>query len=742
MSRKLVLCSDGTGNSGGKARGTNVWRFYKAVNTDPKHQQLTFYQDGVGTQALKLFRLLGGAFGLGLKVNILEMYHFLVHNYRPGDDIYLLGFSRGAFTVRALAYMVTVCGVAKAHGDPDVTHERIERAMERYLQWRREIRKADKPEKSSPALKQAQTLSIKQLVRAYRDLSHKSLSEVVSAETQKKEADEEIPEDDLAYRPVIRFIGVWDTVDAIGLPIDELTEFLDWLFKFRFYSYDRYPIATSNFHALSLDDERHTFHPRMWDESLRIKGQEVEQVWFSGVHSNVGGGYAKDEMAYVSLHWMMEKAKGCGLELLDSARTEAEEQANVTGKIYDSRAGLASYYRYKPRHVDEICAEANAPLLVHESAFRRIEQVTEDYAPVVFGKHYSVATTGKPHAIDGQPDERVKVQGLAAKDVWWRRVVYFLLLMATIGTLLSLRRFGAMPLPLSEGWRGVFEIFPTFISEYMAGFPEKWLYAFSGRWWLVVALAVIFTLLLFFRRYLRKHTQYLGLSGWNLTCSATTHKPTETLLESSVDLIKKFYVPKGMRDSVRQYIFPSAVFGFLTLLILFWIGNMFILPPNRDTCVTEKVSFNPLPEEGLTLNDFHTCNPWYATGISVEKGVSYKVQVTRDIGWNDWGIPATADGYVDEPGRLHKLVSLSQRYRDDSNTPNQGWFKLIANIGGRQQVAVGRAGTFTAKYDGPLYFYVNDTLCDVCLKGVFAYYRNNQGMAEIQVTKLAKANAK
>lgn len=129
-------------------------------------------------------------------------------------------------------------------------------------------------------------------------------------EAQEKEPAKGIPEDDLAYRPVIRFIGVWDSVDAIGLPIDELTEFLDWLFNFRFYSYDRYPIAGCNYHALSLDDERHTFHPLMWDESLRVSGQKIEQVWFSGVHSNVGGGYAKDEMAYVSLDWMMQKAQG------------------------------------------------------------------------------------------------------------------------------------------------------------------------------------------------------------------------------------------------------------------------------------------------------------------------------------------------------------------------------------------------------------------------------------------------
>ncbi|MES9976905.1 MAG: hypothetical protein ABW094_21840, partial [Candidatus Thiodiazotropha sp.] len=123
-------------------------------------------------------------------------------------------------------------------------------------------------------------------------------------------------------------------------------------------------------------------------------------------------------------------------------------------------------------------------------------------------------------------------------------------------------------------------------------------------------------------------------------------------------------------------------------------------------------------------------------------GATYKVQVTGDDNWNDWHIPANANGFVDEPGLRHKLISLFKRYNSDENTGNQDWFKLIANIGGRQQVAVGRKAEFTAKHNGPLYFYVNDVLCDVCLKGVFAYYRNNQGTAEIHVTKVTKTMSK
>src|SRR5438128_710023 len=118
MPKNIILCSDGTGNIGGKAEGTNVWRLFLAVDqskpADPnQREQIAFYDDGVGTQSFKLFRLIGGAFGWGISYNIERLYGFLIQNYEPGDDIYLFGFSRGAFTVRVLADLISLCGIAK-----------------------------------------------------------------------------------------------------------------------------------------------------------------------------------------------------------------------------------------------------------------------------------------------------------------------------------------------------------------------------------------------------------------------------------------------------------------------------------------------------------------------------------------------------------------------------------------------------------------------------------------------------
>ena len=117
MPKNIVICSDGTGNSGGKGRGTNVWRIFNALDRYGGTRQVAHYDDGVGTQRLRWLRLLGGAFGWGLGRNIREAYEFLAMNYEDGDRVFLFGYSRGAFTVRSLAGMVDRCGLLPYPGD-------------------------------------------------------------------------------------------------------------------------------------------------------------------------------------------------------------------------------------------------------------------------------------------------------------------------------------------------------------------------------------------------------------------------------------------------------------------------------------------------------------------------------------------------------------------------------------------------------------------------------------------------
>jgi uncharacterized protein (DUF2235 family) len=110
MPRNIILCSDGTGNTAIKGRGTNVFKLYEALDLDPE-KQVAFYDDGVGTERLRPLAALGGAFGFGLSRNVRQVYTALARVYEPGDRIFLFGFSRGAFTVRTLAGFIAACGI-------------------------------------------------------------------------------------------------------------------------------------------------------------------------------------------------------------------------------------------------------------------------------------------------------------------------------------------------------------------------------------------------------------------------------------------------------------------------------------------------------------------------------------------------------------------------------------------------------------------------------------------------------
>src|SRR5258708_9400164 len=115
MSKNIVLLSDGTGNSAAKVLKTNVWRLFQVLDLRDPNSQIAFYDDGVGTSSFKLFAILGGVFGFGLKRNVIDIYSFCSRNYRPGDRIYWFGFSRGAFTIRIVTGMIARPGLVAYH---------------------------------------------------------------------------------------------------------------------------------------------------------------------------------------------------------------------------------------------------------------------------------------------------------------------------------------------------------------------------------------------------------------------------------------------------------------------------------------------------------------------------------------------------------------------------------------------------------------------------------------------------
>ena len=207
----------------------------------------------------------------------------------------------------------------------------------------------------------------------------------------------------------IQFVGVWDTVDAVGTPfhISDIINTAIHRFKFPDHKLSRNVLRAC--HALSLDDARESFHPLLWRDDPR-----VEQVWFAGVHSNVGGGYPKQGMSLVTLDWMMQKAAESGLRILPDDRKTYREHGSVDDKLYDSRAGLGVFYRWLPRDMAAICEKADVKPVVHVSVMERIAHGTDDYAPGNLAGNANVVITPTG---DNARDAHSKARALAVQAV-------------------------------------------------------------------------------------------------------------------------------------------------------------------------------------------------------------------------------------------------------------------------------------------------------------------------------------
>jgi hypothetical protein len=262
---------------------------------------------------------------------------------------------------------------------------------------------------------------------------------------------------------------LWDTVDAYGLPIDEMTRAWDryiWPLSMR----DRTPAdcVQRAVHLLSLDDERNTFHPVLWNErNTKLKpasqGDHVDdgtiaQVWFAGVHSDLGGGYPNDRLSFIPLMFMIDRVqlrpgKAFGLRLEPTKVAEYAAYADLDGLMHDSRRGLGGYWRYLPRRLDLLTLlreqshastysnewnqteEGTSPdflvPLIHETALRRIEHGSQGYAPIIVPGYYkvvarrtgthpegSIRLQGDFQAIDRNPMARAGLQTRLWNWVW------------------------------------------------------------------------------------------------------------------------------------------------------------------------------------------------------------------------------------------------------------------------------------------------------------------------------------
>jgi uncharacterized protein (DUF2235 family) len=302
--KHIIVCCDGTWSKpGSKDRGqlveTNVEKLYKAVKTENSLiEQIKYYGQGLGTGMTITENLFGGGFGFGIDNSIQDAYKFLMWSYEPGDELYFFGFSRGAYTVRSLVGLIRNCGIMK----PEYLH------------------------------------LVNEAYHLYRDRSELTHPESGLMKAFKKSYGKE-------NETSIKFLGVWDTVGSLGIPFSSFS----WLNrKYRFHDVKLSSQIKYAYHALAVDERRKFFEPALWEVSQealeRADPQISEQVWFPGVHSNIGGGYVDCGLSNITLKWMMEKAEKAGLELEENCIQQLE--CNSKGELRNSLVGI---FRLTPR---------------------------------------------------------------------------------------------------------------------------------------------------------------------------------------------------------------------------------------------------------------------------------------------------------------------------------------------------------------------------------------------------------
>lgn len=373
--KRIILCLDGTWNRpDDKLNATNVVKIMRAIRhaDDAGIQQIAFYDKGVGTGG-PIDRIRGGAFGAGLDENVRDGYRFLANNYEPGDEIYIFGFSRGAFTARSLAGFIGVCGLLNKH--------KMGRLM---TGW--ELYRTPAPQRDSAKLKE---------FHAHSDTDVR-----------------------------IACIGVWDTVGALGVPVQRF----NWINKkHEFHDTELGDSVDCALHAVAVDEKRGPFAPTLWQSDAPRPGQIVEQVWFAGVHSNIGGSYDDRGLSDLALDWMIRRVGEHTPLAFNGEYVQDEIEGSHLATIYESRTAMYAFSRLFPYErviggfggwVRKFLSRVNRPRagqhfineMIHHSALDRLGEAApfqsgDTVTRVRYAPEGLLAAKGRLPAVgpDGEP---------------------------------------------------------------------------------------------------------------------------------------------------------------------------------------------------------------------------------------------------------------------------------------------------------------------------------------------------
>jgi uncharacterized protein (DUF2235 family) len=768
MAKKIILLSDGTGNSAAKVWRTNVWRVFESLDLSGS-DQVAFYDDGVGTASFKPLAILGGAFGLGLGRNVVDLYKFACRNYRnDADEICGFGFSRGAFTIRVVIGLILEQGLVDA--DKLSESELHAKAKAAYRAYR-----ANNFHTNWPA-----GLRPEDWLRGLRNLvvrSHYSA-------------------DDNRETVHVRFLGLWDTVAAYGMPVEEMARGISqWLWPWMLPDCVLHRCVCRACHALSIDDDRTTFHPVLWDESDEhallpnpqgrrfLSNERISQVWFAGAHANVGGGYPDDSLAQIPLIWIQAEASKCGLRF--KSETDANPQTSghpITaqdkdGRMYHPRAGLGSYYRYGPRDIqvlgETLLSRQGSPFVarIHESVFRRIVNRAHAYAPLGLPANYELVTadgeliTPQQSGCEqpAQAYARWQAQQQVWNTIWWRRIFYFIALAVTIYLFAFPVLDDADPVAehkthirwLSDIIRTLGDFLPTAATWWKDG------YAREPAKVAIVALLLIAVLQISSWLAAKIHDQMERLWRKSLASAlADTGLPTDLIyrLRTHPLAVKIHrFVKKKLAPALFALVFAYLGLTFVSHMAFNVWDNAGLICAETATDIglkagdfvslikggTDRITDYPAPSEseknnllkyltghGASLPTFDVTNPCQNMAINVEHGGDYLIQFESTSSFSHWRGASW-------------LLPLRRELL-------QPWFRVVARYGsvGGDEDLINADNTDLAspidtnlhpQRDGQLFLFVNDAVFGVpCLLGRCYYgalYGNNGGKTRVLILR-------
>lgn len=346
--KNIVIFLDGTSND--RETRTNVRRLYEIIANQDRHDIAIYYDSGVGTD---IHKVTGNLFGVGFGRNVRQAYRFLAEQYEPGDKVYIFGFSRGAAEARSVSGMVKFIGLVDRN-------------------FRKKTKPREAPDETSPGKETAVTSEpvfadpVDEAFKVYAGNNGADFEAKRAALKKKfRFVDGEIP---------LRVVGVWDTVESLGFPILSRKQHVRVNAGHRVELHDNIDYA---FHALAINELRVPYQPLLWEpedlaannaarEKTGRKPQVMEQVWFIGAHSDVGGGYEDSkDLSGITLNWMLEQLERTeGYDLLPIKYRVHE---NVLGAKHDSHKGIFNVSKEKPRDM-LACGQK-----VHISAVQRIK---------------------------------------------------------------------------------------------------------------------------------------------------------------------------------------------------------------------------------------------------------------------------------------------------------------------------------------------------------------------------------